>query len=135
MRTRGRVVATAVLSVLALAGTVRAGVMPPVPMRGDACERSARRYETRCLMPRIEARLRFADDGDAVTFVARMRDVAEACVEVTSTGLAACPAWPRVRPSAEYRRWLKDVRETWERRQQERDGARPACPPGVWQCL
>lgn len=104
-------------------------------LRGDACQQSARRYETRCLMPRIEARLRFADDGDPRAFVARMRDIDQACVEVTATGLAGCTAWPRVAPTAEYRRWLRDVQATWERRQQAVDGARPECPPGVRHCL
>ena len=134
MRTRGIVVAM-MLGVLVLAETSRAGALAPVTTRGDACERSARRYEIRCLMPRIEARLRFADDGDALAFVARMRDIDQACVEVTSSGLAGCTVWPRVRPTAEYRRWLKDVRETWERRQGEIDGTRPACPLGGLHCL
>ena len=132
---RRTAVATSVLGMLALAGASGAGVLPTVTTRGDACERSARCYETRCLMPRIEARLRFADDGDALGFVARMRDIDQACVEVTSSGLAGCTVWPRVRPTAEYRRWLREVRAAWERREGEIDGARPVCPPGVWHCL
>ena len=104
-----------------------------VAARGDACQRSARRYEMRCLMPRIEARVRLSEDGDAGGFIERMRDIETSCLEVTAGGLAECPVWPRVRPTVEYRRWLKDVRESWERRQV--DGPQPACPPGVLNCL
>jgi hypothetical protein len=114
-------------------GAVRA--FPVVSGRAAACERVARRYETRCLMPRIEARFRFAEDGEVPTFVDRMRTIDHACTDVTATALAACPAWPRVRPSGEYRRWLRGVRETWERRQGEIDGQRPVCPAGGASCL
>jgi hypothetical protein len=122
-----------VLSVLAAARG--AGAMPAGTTRADACVHSARRYELRCLMPRIEARLRFAEDGDALDFVTRMRDIDDGCADVTAAGLADCAAWPRVRPTAEYRRWLRGVRETWERQQVEIDGARPACPVGAFHCL
>lgn len=84
-------------------------------------------------MPRIEARVRFGEDGDAARFVERMRDIDAACLDVTAGALADCPSWPRVRPTAEYRRWLKDVRESWERGQG--DGSQPACPAGVFNCL
>jgi hypothetical protein len=119
----------------ALMGTATASGLPVSAARADACHHSARRYELTCLMPRIEARMRFGEDGDALDFVERMRDIDQACSEVTATGLAGCIAWPRVRPTAEYRRWLRDVREAWERRQQAIDGIRPACPPGVPTCL
>jgi hypothetical protein len=119
----------------ALIGTATASARPVGAVHADACQHSARRYEERCLMPRIEARVRFGETGDALGFVERMRDIDQACAEVTATGLAGCVAWPRVRPTAEYRRWLRDVREAWERRQQALDGTRPACPPGVPTCL
>jgi hypothetical protein len=118
-----------------LVGTATAHALPVIAGRGEACQRSARRYEQRCLMPRIQARLRFGEDGNALGFVERMRDIDQGCAEVTATGLAGCVRWPRVQPTAEYRRWLKDVREAWERRQRALDGARPACPPGVPTCL
>jgi hypothetical protein len=116
-----------------MVASAAASTLPLMAARGDACQRSARRYEVRCLMPRIEARVRFSEDGDALSFVERMRDIETSCLDVTAGGLAECPVWPRVRPTAEYRRWLKDVRESWERRQV--DGAQPACPPGVLNCL
>ena len=103
--------------------------------RDDSCAESARRYETRCLMPRIQARIRFAEDQDPRAFVARMRNVDQACIDVTAGGLTNCPTWPRVAPTAEYRRWLRDVRATWEQRQRVIDGARPTCPAGVRTCL
>ena len=118
-----------------LAGTSPASALLVGAARAEACHDSARRYEVTCLMPRIEARMGFGQDGDALGFVERMRDIDQACAEVTATGLAGCVAWPRVRPTAEYRRWLRDVREAWERRQQAIDGVRPACPPGVPNCL
>jgi hypothetical protein len=118
-----------------LVETATASALPVAAVRADACHGSARRYEVICLMPRIEARMRLRADGDALGFVERMRDIDQACAEVTATGLAGCVAWPRVQPTAEYRRWLRDVREAWERRQQAIDGTRPACPPGVPTCL
>src|SRR5262245_19194864 len=131
MRTRWMVWA----SVSLLAASATASTMPLPPSRGEACQRSARRYEVRCLMPRIEARVRYSEDGDALGFVERMRDIETSCLEVTAVGLAGCPAWPRVRPTAEYRRWLKDVRESWERRQVDFEATQPACPAGVSNCL
>jgi hypothetical protein len=118
-----------------LVASATASTLPLPAVRGEACQRSARRYELRCLMPRIEARVRFSEDGDALGFVERMRDIETSCLDVTAGGLAQCPVWPRVRPTAEYRRWLKDVRESWERRQVDFEATRPACPPGVSNCL
>lgn len=109
--------------------------LPEGAERSGSCEQSARQYETRCLMPRIEARLQLVEDGDAGTFVERMREIDHGCADVTAAGLAACVAWPRVRPTATYRRWLRQVHETWERLQVETDGTRPACPPDVAHCL
>ena len=120
-------------SAVLIVASAPASTLPLAAARGDACLRSARRYEVRCLMPRIEARVRFSEDGDAAGFVERMRDIETACLDVTAGGLAECPVWPRVRPSGEYRRWLKDVRESWERRQV--DEPQPACPAGVLNCL
>ncbi|HWP65048.1 MAG TPA: hypothetical protein VNO26_03935 [Candidatus Limnocylindria bacterium] len=123
------------LGALGAAPACAAGTPPLAAGRADACQRLARRYEERCLMPRIEARVRVAEDGDASSFVGRMRDIDVVCAEVTAGGLAGCAVWPRVRPTAEYRRWLEGMRESWERRQVERDDAQPACPPGVFNCL
>jgi hypothetical protein len=139
MRTQARwtigigVVASSIVSLLAASAS--ASTLPLPAARGEACQRSARRYEVRCLMPRIEARVRLSEDGDALRFVERMRDIETSCLEVTAGGLAACPVWPRVRPTAEYRRWLRDVRESWQRRQVDFEASQPACPPGVSHCL
>lgn len=129
--TIGALVASAVL--FGSGGAARA--LPATAERADACLRAARRYETRCLMPRIEARFRFAENGEGLTFVERMRAIDQACTDVTAAALAGCASWPRVRPSGAYRRWLREVREAWERRAIEADAARPACPPGVATCL
>jgi hypothetical protein len=126
---------TAVVLALHAAAGMAVAARPDAIRGLHACERSARRYEMRCLMPRIEARLRLDRDGDPVGFVARMRDIDHACAEVTAAGLESCVAWPRVRPTAEYRRWLREISAGWHRRQVEIDGARPACPPGVLYCL
>jgi hypothetical protein len=129
------------IAVVSMLGAVLLGPVPvasalPVLVTGEVtCQHAARRYETHCLMPRIEARLRFAADDDGVAFVTRMREIDGGCTEVTAAGLARCVAWPRVRPSAEYRRWLRDVREAWERREDADDGLRPACPPAAPHCL
>src|SRR5262245_46844537 len=85
-------------SALLIATAAAASTLPFAASRGDACQRSARRYEVRCLMPRIEARVRFSEDGDAAGFVERMRDIETSCLDVTAGGLADCPVWPRVRP-------------------------------------
>ena len=135
MRMRWMVGAGAWASVSLLVASAMASTVPLPAARDEACQRSARRYEVRCLMPRIEARVRFSEDGDGLGFVERMRDIETSCLDVTAGGLAECPAWPRVRPTAEYRRWLKDVRESWERRQVDFEATRPACPPGVSNCL
>lgn len=128
------VVAAGVIA-LACGGTSHAVAPHVAATRAASCQHAARSYETRCLMPRVEARLRFADDADATGFVGRMQDIDQRCADVTAVGLATCVAWPRVRPTAEYRRWLRDLREVWERREEAIDGARPACPPGVPHCL
>jgi hypothetical protein len=130
-----RIAAAGALAGALAAGTAGARALPAVAGHADDCDASTRRYEVHCLMPRIESRLQLGEDGDVVGFVERMRDIDQTCVEVTASGLARCVAWPRVRPSGEYRRWLRDLRETWERRQVERDGTRPACPPGALNCL
>jgi hypothetical protein len=134
MATRSFMTVVACTALHLVLGTAMAA-RPETSGRPDACERSARRYETRCLMPRIEARLRLERDGDPAAFVERMQEIDHACTDVTAAGLEACVAWPRVRPTAEYRRWLREINDGWQRQQVEIDGMRPACPPGVWHCL
>jgi len=132
---RTRVVIGLTMALIGVLGVPSVLGLPAAAYGSSACERSARLYETRCLMPRIEARMRFSEDGDATGFVTRMREIDHTCADVTATGLAGCVAWPRVRPTAMYRRWLRHVHETWERLRSESDGTRPACPPGVQYCL
>jgi hypothetical protein len=132
---RTRVVIGLTMALIGVLGVPSALGLPAAGEASRACEQSARRYETRCLMPRIEARLRLSEDGDAGAFVTRMREIDHGCADVTAAGLAGCVVWPRVRPTATYRRWLRHVHETWERLRLDGDGARPACPPGVLYCL
>jgi hypothetical protein len=132
---RGATVGGVVMSVVLVGGGGVAVGRSAIDGRGDGCHRAARRYEVRCLMPRIEARFRFADDGATAPFVERMGAIEHACADVTAAALADCPSWPRVRPTPEYRQWLRDVRTTWEHRQVEIDGARPGCPVGARHCL
>ena len=99
------------------------------------CQRAARFYETRCLMPRIAARLALASDGGAARFVTRMAVVEDACAEATAVGLETCAQWPRVRPTADYRRWLHAIRASWQREQAEGERMRPACPAGAFHCF